>query len=63
MLHFSLIYQVSYMFFASRFALNIGYKKGKESILEILHSGSIHRIIEGAGMFGLLMMGRFQQRM
>lgn len=40
-----LIYQVSYMFFASRFALNIGYKKGKESILEILHSGSIHRII------------------
>ncbi|WP_187229552.1 PTS system mannose/fructose/sorbose family transporter subunit IID [Escherichia marmotae] len=52
-----LIYQVVYMFFASRFALNIGYKKGKESILEILHSGSIHRIIEGAGMFGLLMMG------
>lgn len=24
-----LIYQVVYMFFASRFALNIGYKKGK----------------------------------
>jgi D-glucosaminate-specific PTS system IID component len=52
-----LIYQVVYMFFCGKALLGIGYRKGKESIMDILHSGKIQRIIDGFGMFGLLMMG------
>lgn len=52
-----LVYQVTYMWFISKFAIQIGYEKGKNSIVEILNSGKIRKIIEGAGMFGLFMMG------
>jgi D-glucosaminate-specific PTS system IID component len=52
-----LIYQVTYMWFISKFAIQIGYQKGKDSIVEILHSGKVRKIIAGAGMFGLFMMG------
>ncbi|OFK23729.1 PTS fructose transporter subunit IID [Olsenella sp. HMSC062G07] len=52
-----LIYQVTYMFFCGRALMGLGYRKGKESIMDILHSGQMQRIIDGFGMFGLFMMG------
>lgn len=52
-----LIYQVAYMFFCGKALIGLGYRKGKESIVEILHSGEIQRLIDGFSMFGLLMMG------
>jgi len=52
-----LIYQVVYMFFCGKALTSLGYRKGKESIMDILHSGKIQRVIDGFGMFGLLMMG------
>ena len=52
-----LIFQVIYMIITSKLMVKLGYEKGKESIVNILKNGKIHRVIEGAGMFGLLMMG------
>lgn len=52
-----LIYQVVYMFFCGKILINIGYEKGRDSIMNILQSGKIHKIIDGFGMFGLFMMG------
>lgn len=54
---FPLIFQVVYMIITSKLMITMGYEKGKESIVGILQSGKIHKVIEGAGMFGLLMMG------
>ncbi|MEG0360402.1 MAG: PTS system mannose/fructose/sorbose family transporter subunit IID [Longicatena sp.] len=52
-----LVFQVVYMIVTSNLLLNLGYTKGKESIVDVLQSGTIHKVIEGAGMFGLLVMG------
>ncbi|NLH64138.1 MAG: PTS system mannose/fructose/sorbose family transporter subunit IID [Erysipelotrichaceae bacterium] len=52
-----LIWQVVYMGTVCNIMVKEGYEKGKESIVSILQSGRIHKVINGAGMFGLLMMG------
>lgn len=52
-----LIYQVLYMFICGDILSRVGYEKGKDSIMNILQSGKIHKIIDGFGMFGLFMMG------
>ena len=52
-----LIYQVAYMFICGDILSRVGYEKGKDSIMNILSSGKIHKIIDGFGMFGLFMMG------
>lgn len=52
-----LAYQVIYMFVCGDILIKAGYEKGKNSIMSILQSGKIHRIIDGFGMFGLFMMG------
>lgn len=52
-----LIYQVLYMFICGDILSRAGYEKGKNSIMGILQSGKIHKIIDGFGMFGLFMMG------
>lgn len=52
-----LIWQVVYFAIACNFAVKKGYEKGKESIVSILQSGTVHKVINAAGMFGLLMMG------
>lgn len=52
-----LIFQVVYMAVISNLMINMGYQRGKDSIVNILQSGRIHKVIDGAGMFGLLMMG------
>lgn len=52
-----LIWQIVYFGIVCNLTLKIGYEKGKESIVSILQSGLIHRVINAAGMFGLLMMG------
>ena len=52
-----LFYQVIYMAVTSNILINLGYSKGRDSIMNILQSGAIHKVINGFGMFGLLMMG------
>lgn len=52
-----LIWQVSYFWFVSYKMMHKGYQMGSESIINILESGMIHKVINAAGMFGLLMMG------
>ena len=52
-----LFYQVIYMAITSNILINLGYSKGRDSIMNILQSGAIHKVINGFGMFGLLMMG------
>lgn len=52
-----LIWQVVYMWLVSYKAIHTGYELGSESIVNILESGKIHKVINAAGMFGLLMMG------
>lgn len=52
-----LLYQVIYMAVTSNILINLGYSKGRDSIMNILQSGAIHKVINGFGMFGLLMMG------
>lgn len=52
-----LAYQVLYMAFMTSKLSHFGYRKGKESIVDVLKSGAIHRVIDTAGMFGLFMMG------
>lgn len=54
---FPLIYQVVYMGIVGSLLLKEGYSKGKKSVVEVLKSGMIHKVINAAGMFGLLMMG------
>ncbi|MCI1858826.1 MAG: PTS system mannose/fructose/sorbose family transporter subunit IID [Sporolactobacillus sp.] len=52
-----LIFQVTYMAIVSSKMVRVGYHKGKESIVDVLKSGAIHKVIDAAGMFGLFMMG------
>lgn len=52
-----LVFQVVYMGVTSKMLMNMGYQRGKDSIVNVLQSGRIHKVIDGAGMFGLLMMG------
>lgn len=52
-----LIWQMLQFGVVCNLTLKKGYEKGKESIVSILQSGMIHKVINAAGMFGLLMMG------
>lgn len=40
-----------------RYSFNLGYKKGDETIMQLIESGKINKIIAGAGIMGCTVMG------
>ncbi len=47
----------AYLFINTRNFIHLGYKRGRDSIVAVLKSGTIHKLINSASMFGLMMMG------
>ncbi|MGN1399452.1 MAG: PTS system mannose/fructose/sorbose family transporter subunit IID [Erysipelotrichaceae bacterium] len=45
------------LYIMGRYSFNLGYKKGDETIMQLIESGKINKIIAGAGIMGCTVMG------
>lgn len=45
------------LYLMGRYSFNLGYKKGDETIMQLIESGKINKIIAGAGIMGCTVMG------
>lgn len=52
-----------FVLFLGRFLMNLGYREGQKSIVDLLESGKINQVIQTASILGMFMMGALSATM